>query len=121
MPEMLCVYFTIPFIVAMHPMMDGYGDRMGYGPPGMPPGGPAGGIPNPAMQQRMRYAAMMGQERWPPPHQYMQPSQRPQGMSGPVNRFQVYLCALLLGRLCNIYCMATCNIFSDIGNSMYMP
>jgi len=73
----------------MHPMMDGYADRMGYGPPGMPPGGPTGGMPNPAMQQRMRYAAMMGQERWPPPHQYMQPSQHPQGLSGPVNRFQV--------------------------------
>ncbi|XP_065906329.1 AT-rich interactive domain-containing protein 1B-like isoform X2 [Dysidea avara] len=71
-----------------HPMIDGYGDRMGYGPPGMPPGGPAGGMPNPAMQQRLRYAAMMGQERWPPPHQYMQPTQHPQGMSGPVNRFQ---------------------------------
>ena len=78
-------------LVAMqHPMIDGYGDRMGYGPPGMPPGGPAGGMPNPAMQQRLRYAAMMGQERWPPPHQYMQPTQHPQGMSGPVNRFQVW-------------------------------
>jgi len=71
----------------MNPMMDGYGDRMGYGAPGMPPA--HGGMHNPGL--RMRYPAMMGQERWAPPsHQYMPPSQHHQAMAaGSINRFQV--------------------------------
>ena len=75
------------FLLAMNPMMDGYGDRSGYGSHGMPPG--HGGMHNPGL--RMRYPAMMGQERWPPPpHQYMPPTQHHQAMAaGPMNRFQV--------------------------------
>ena len=74
--------------------MDGYGDRSGYGSHGMPPG--HGGMHNPAM--RMRYSAMMGQERWPPPpHQYMAPTQHHQAMAtGPINRFQVRIHILVL-------------------------
>ena len=79
--------YILNTLLAMNPMMDGYGDRSGYGSHGMPPG--HGAMHNPAM--RMRYSAMMGQERWaPPPHQYMPPSQHHQGMApGPINRFQV--------------------------------
>lgn len=71
----------------MNPMMDGYGDRSGYGSHGMPPA--HAGMHNPAL--RMRYLAMMGQERWAPPsHQYMPPSQHHQAMAaGPINRLPV--------------------------------